>query len=312
MKDKGIQLQEGMSLYEFLEKYGTDEQCVEELARHRWPKGFKCPACGHSQASYIKTRGLYQCVRCDHQTSVTSGTIFHSTKLPLKKWFMAIYLLTQSKNSISSLELKRHIGVTHNTAYRVKQKIMQVMLCRNKTKPIGGTIIVDDSYPGGEKTGKRGRGAAGKTPFIAAVELNEKGYPMRIKLNSVKRFSNHEIAKWSAANIRPGSHITSDGLACFAAVCASGHTHTGIITGSGKAAVTNATFTWVNTILGNIKNSLCGTYHSFDHQHPDRYLAEFEYRFNRRFKLKDMLPRFIHVAARTAPCTSSMLRFSEY
>lgn len=307
-----IQFQEGMSLYEFQEEYGTEELCREALLKHRWPHGFVCPKCSYDNGGFIKTRSVYQCYRCDHQVSVTAGTIFHSTKLALTKWFMGIYLITQSKNGISSLELRRLLGVNHKTAYRMKQKIMHVMLQRNNARRIGGNIIIDDSYLGGERTGgKRGRGTRGKTPFVAAVEVNEKGHPIRIKLNWVPGFGRAALEEWGRRHLFPGSTVVSDGLDCFTAIGNSGHKHTPIITGSGKKAVKNPVFTWINTVLGNLKNALSGTYHSFDPKHAARYLAEFQYRFNRRFNLKEMIPRFVYVAARTSPCPDHLLVLSE-
>ena len=114
-----IQFQKGLSLPKFLEKYGTEEQCYSALFHLRWPDGFVCPECGNKTYCEIKSRKAYQCHRCHQQTSLTSGTIFAATKVPLTKWFLAIYLLTQRKTSVSALQLKRGIGVSYNTAKRV-------------------------------------------------------------------------------------------------------------------------------------------------------------------------------------------------
>lgn len=311
MKRSVIQFQEGMSLDEFQEKYGTDQQCQDALFVLRWPFGFVCPACGYGNGGFIKTRDLYQCYRCAHQTSVTAGTIFHSTKLPLRKWFLAIYFITQSKNGVSALELMRVLGVGYNAAWRMKQKIMHVMLTRNNSKKIDGDVQVDDAYLGGEQIGgKRGRGAKSKKPFVAAVKT-QKGHPVQIKLGCVSRFSKKEIERWSRQHIEPDSCVVSDGLRCFNGFADAGCSHTAVITGSGKKSAQNPIFTWVNTVLGNLKNSLSGTYHAFRPMYSDRYLAEFQYRFNRRFDLKKMMPRFVYVAARTAPCPDRLLVLSE-
>jgi ISXO2 transposase-like protein len=105
------------------------------------------------------------------QTSPIAGTIFASTKLPLRTWFRAMYHMTQSKQGISSIELGRRLGVTQTTAWTVKHKLKQVMMERDAGKRLTGRIEIDDVYLGGERRGgKRGRGAPGKTPFVAAVE----------------------------------------------------------------------------------------------------------------------------------------------
>jgi hypothetical protein len=130
--------------------------------------------------SCFRTRPIQQCSTCRHQVSLIAGTIFHATKLPLTTWFTAIYHLTQGKNGLSSLDLARRLGVSHYTAWKIQHKLMQVMLERDQDKPLTGERIeVDDAYIGGERSGgKRGRGSAGKTPFVAAVETTAEGKPV--------------------------------------------------------------------------------------------------------------------------------------
>jgi transposase-like protein len=189
-----IQFQKGMSLKVFLENYSTEAQCAAALYAWRWPEGFKCPQCGHDKSCRIALRSMHQCNRCHHQTSLIAGTIFQSTQLPLTVWFQAIYFITQEKKGISAMELHRLLGISYNAAWRVKQKLMQVMMERDDKKPLCGFIELDDAYLGGERTGcKPGRGAEGKTPFVAAVETTAEGYPTRIKLSVVKGFRSAEL-----------------------------------------------------------------------------------------------------------------------
>ncbi len=115
-----VQFQKGLSERRFRELYGTEAQCRAVAFGWRWPNGFVCPRCGGGRYSEIKGRRLYQCRRCRHHVSLTAGTIFHSTHLPLSLWFQAIYLITQSKKGISSLELARRLGVTQTTAWKVQ------------------------------------------------------------------------------------------------------------------------------------------------------------------------------------------------
>ena len=111
--------------------------------------------------------------------------------------------------------------------------------------------------------------------------------------------------------LKPGANIVSDGLACFAAVTQAGCLHTSIKTGSGKQAVRTPAFKWVNTALGNIKAALVGTYRAVREKHVPRYLAEFEYRFNRRYDLQTMIPRLAFVALRTAPMPYRLLKLAD-
>ena len=184
--------------------------------RLRWPDGFVCPCCGHRGHCVLAGRGLYQCNRCKKQTSPTAGTIFHATKLPLTLWFAAIHLIVTVKNGISSVELGRRLGVKQPTAWAVKHKIMAVMARREGETALTGRVEMDDAYLGGVRSGgKRGRGAAGKTPFVAAVSTSPEGRPRKLKLAPVKGFRKREIAKhWLA----PGTAVVTDGLGCWSAL----------------------------------------------------------------------------------------------
>lgn len=307
-----VQFQKGLSEAGFDELYGTEDKCRDVLFTWRWPSGFECPVCAGHKHSVIKTRALYQCSGCRRQTSLIAGTIFASTKAPLRTWFRAMYHMTQSKGGISSIELGRRLGVTQTTAWKIKHKLMQVMMERDAGKRLKGRIEVDDAYLGGERSGgKRGRGAAGKTPIVAAVETTPEGKPIRIKLRRVRGFRRAEIARLAKDSFDPDSSVISDGLRCFAGVTEAGCSHQAIVTGSGRKAVLTPAFKWVNTALGNIKTAMTGTYRAIRDKHVSRYLAEFEYRFNRRFDLAAMMPRLGYVAVRTPPMPYRLLKLAD-
>jgi len=311
MKNK-VQFQKGYGLSEFLQDYGTEEQCRKSLFQWRWPKGYICPVCGSTHYCLLKSRPIYQCNHCHHQHSLISGTIFSGTRLPLTVWFLAIHLITQAKTGLSALSLHRQLGVSYNTAWSMKQKLMQVMKERDDSKSLSGTIQLDDVYWGGERHGgKPGRGSPNKTPFVAAVSVNEEGHPIAMNMNVVKGFRSTEIARWAKRHLSPDSQVVSDGLACFTAVTVAGCKHHYVVTGGGPSSVSLETFNWVNTMIGNVKNSITGTYHAINHKHLPRYLAEFCYRFNRRFDLRQMFSRFGSIAARTPPMPVRLLRLAE-
>ena len=179
-------------------------------------------------------------------------------------------------------------------------------------KRLRGRIEIDDAYIGGARTGgKRGRGAAGKTPFIAAVETTPEGKPVRLKLRRVAGFRSASIADFARQSLDPACAVISDGLACFAAVTSVGCDHTSIKTGSGPRAAKTPAFKWVNTALGNIKAAIAGTYRSVSAKHVPRYLAEFEYRFNRRYDLAAMIPRLTWASVRTPPMPYRLLKLAE-
>jgi transposase-like protein len=307
-----VQFQKGLSEAEFEQQYGTEAACREALFRWRWPEGFECPICGERRHSAIRSRQLFQCSACRRQTSLTAGTIFAATKVPLRTWFRALYHVTQTKQGISSIELGRRLGVTQSTAWTIKHKLGQVMLERDAERLLAGRIEFDDAYLGGERSGgKRGRGSPGKTPFLAAVETTPEGKPVRLKLRRVGSFCRRAVEGFARRSLDPACEVVSDGLGCFAAVTEAGCQHTVIKTGSGARAVRTPAFKWVNTALGNIKTAITGTYRSIAPKHVPRYLAEFEYRFNRRYDLAGMLPRLATAALQTPPMPYRLLKLAE-
>jgi hypothetical protein len=307
-----VQFQKGLSEAAFRARYGTEERCREAVAAMRWPHGFVCPACGGTEYTLVTTRHLYQCCRCRHQASLTAGTIFHASKLPLTVWFQAMYHRTQSKTGISSLELARRLGVTQTTAWTLKHKLLQVMLEREAEKPLSGRVEIDDADLGGEQAGgKRGRGAPGKTPFLAAVETTAEGKPVRLKLRRVQGFRRAEVEAFAKQSLDANSTGVSDGLDGFTAVTKAGCTHQPIITGSGRASARHPAFKWVNTVLGNIKAAITGTYRAIRGKHVPRYLAEYSYRFNRRYDLASMIERLAWVGLRTPPMPYRLLKLAE-
>jgi transposase-like protein len=294
---------QGLSEAAFRERFGTEEACRTALFERRWREGLTCPACGHHRLCALKTRQLFQCNRCKKQVRLTAGTVFQDTKLPLTVWFLALHHLTQSKGGISSIELARRLGVRQPTAWLMKHKLMRVMLEREAQKPqLEGRVEIDDAYLGGERSGgKRGRGAAGKTPIVAAVETTAERRPRRLKLTVVKGFRKKEVEKLAKRDFAAGSNVVSDGLSCWPAVEKAGCDHFPMVTGSGKQAARWAPFRWVNTVLGNIKTAIAGTYHHVSSKHAQSYLTSFAYRFNRRYQLDSIVERLAWAAAHTVP-----------
>ena len=131
-----VQFQKGISLNEFLSLYGTEQQCFDALYRWRWPNGFVSPNCGHDRSCQLTTHKLQQCYRCNRQTSITAGTIFEATKLPLTVWFQGIYFMTQDKKGASAMKLHRQLGISYNAAWRMRHKLMQVMMERDREHPL--------------------------------------------------------------------------------------------------------------------------------------------------------------------------------
>ena len=313
MSSHQIQFQPGMSIPEFLTHFGTEAQCAEAIRRSRWPGGFRCPRCTSAQHYVVGhgARKLFQCGACRHQTSLTAGTLMEHTKLPLTTWFLAIHLISQAKTGISALALKRDLGVSYPTAWLLHHKINNAMAQQEAVRRLDGAVQLDDAYLGGERSGgKAGRGSENKVPFVAAVALNAVGQPMRLKLDLVQGFTYESISKWAKASLLPATVVTSDGLACFAAVTDAGCVHSPRVVGALKPRDLPE-FKWVNTMLGNLKTTLAGAFKALKfRKYAQTYLAAFAYRFNQRFDLRGLVATLIVDVARTRPVKEKVIRGS--
>ena len=281
--------------------YGTEEQCRVVVEKLRWPGGFVCPLCGGAEGKWLRTRPKFQCRACRHQVSLTAGTVFHATKLPLTSWFLAMWLIATAKNGISSVELGRRLGIRQTNAWALKQKVMAVMTGRENAKRLDGRVEMGDAYLGGHRPGRRGRGAAGKQPFVAAVSTSDERRPRKIKLLPVKGFRKREVKRLIAEHLASAGRLVTDGLSCWTAAAEAGLEHRAMATGSGKRAAGWSPFKWVNTTPGNVKAAITGTYRQISPKHAGRYLGSFAWRYDRRFQLDSLIPRLVHSAIRTAP-----------
>lgn len=313
MPMNAVQFQPGLSLPEFLVQYGTEAKCRRALFRTRWPKGYRCPKCACRTHSRFDrgSQTYYQCRQCRHQATLVSGTLFEATKLPLATWFLGLYLLTSTKTNLAALELKRHLGVSYRTAWRLKHKVMQAMAKREETRQLSGFVQIDDAYLGGERNGgKGGRGSENKQAFLAAVEVGaDAEHPRHVVFEPVRHFDNTAIKDWAVRRLAPETTVFSDGLWAFRRIGDAGHTHHAKATGGRRAALDDPHAQWVNIVLSNLKRSLDGTYHAIKQsKYARRYLGEAAYRFNRRFQLPRLLPRLLVAAIACGPCAEPLLR----
>ena len=213
----------------FLARFGTDEQCREYLFTARWPEGFRCAACGHDDAYTLRTKIVYECAACRKQHSLLAGTIFEQTKTGLAKWFLAIYLVTSSKGGIAATELRRQLGLgSYQTAWTWLHKLRKAMV-RPDRQPLAGRVEADESYVGGPRPGKRGRGAAGKTLVAGAVEAGRgkaRGRRLgRLRLAPLADASAASLDAFLAANVAKPATVATDGWRGYLGLPAKGYDH---------------------------------------------------------------------------------------
>jgi hypothetical protein len=220
-------------------------------------------------------------------------------------------MISQTKTGMSTLELSRQLGVQQNTAWLVLHKTMQAMRNQEASRRLGPFVEVDDAYMGGRAPSQKvGRGSPNKTAFLLAVSKNPKGHPVHVQLEVVKGFRRKLIEDWARNHLQPDAHVRSDGLSAFRALETTAATHQRLVV-RGDNRMLDTAFFWSSTILGNLKTSLQGVYHKIHKQYVPRFLAMFQYRFNRRWDLKELAIGLMRLASRSCPMPLRQLRLAE-
>jgi len=237
----------------------------------------------------MAARRVHECAACGYQCSVTAGTIFHKTRVPLQDWFWAIYRMSQGKKGISALPLSKEIGVTYPTAWLMQHKIRKAMADRDHPYQLRGLLEVDEGYVGGVERGKKKQTGRGVRKSVVAVAVERRG-PGRQSWKPVAGFTAMAVVEdASAASLHGflqtqaevGSVILTDAWRSYRGIEAKGFQHRPLRRGPDPAAAFRL-FPWVHVTLSNLKRFLLGTHHKVEAQHLKRYVAEFVYRLNRR------------------------------
>lgn len=263
---------------EFRERFATEEACRAYLESLRWPEGFVCPQCSGSRA-WAMQRALYWCRACGYQSSVTAGTLFQDTHKPLRLWFEAMWYVTNQKSGVSALGLQRVLGLgSYHTAWSWLHKLRRAMVRPGRDR-LAGVVQVDEVFIGGERSGKRGRGAAGKALVIVAAQEEDKRIG-RIRFRRVTDAAGKSLepAVWDM--VEPGSTILTDGWGGYNGLTELGYQHRVV---QKDAHLGDNLLPRVNLIASLLKRWLLGTHQGgVQHSHLDYYLDEYTFRFNRR------------------------------
>jgi len=278
-----------LTLFEYQQQFSTEEDCFEYLVKLRWPNGFVCPKCGGTTYYMIYQHKRFQCKQCRHQTSVTSGTVFHKLRQPLRVLFLAVYLIATSKKGLSAMELRRKVGINgYKTAWLLMQKIRKAMASSGKF-PLEHVVEVDETYIGGHREGPRGRGAEDKTLVAIAVETN--GSTMgRAYLKTIESLKMVELEQFVKDHVAQGAKVITDYYPSYGSL-ESSYNHIPIsnsMTGKKSDVLPKA-----HIVVANLKMWLRGTYNCLPAKHLQRYLDEFIFRFNRRWNLENIFNKLL-------------------
>ena len=266
------------TIIEFRGAFATEEGCREYLAKLRWPNGFVCPCCQQTKVWKMR-RAIFWCRNCGYQASLTAGTLFNDTRKPLRLWFEAMWYAVNQKSGVSALGLQRVLGLgSYHTAWNWLHKLRRAMIRPGRDR-LSGQIEVDEVFIGGVRPGKRGRGVAGKTLVVIAVEEAEKGIG-RIRLHQVADAAGDSLepAVWDM--VEPGSTVRTDGWRGYNGLTELGYNH--VVVRKNPELGANL-LPLANRIASLLKRWLLGTHQgAVEHSHLEYYLDEYTFRFNRR------------------------------
>lgn len=263
------------NIFEFQQQFAAEQACLQYLIDSRWPDGFICPRCANNTFYWKAARKLLECKKCRYQASVTAGTVMHRSKQPLTKWFWAAYLVTTHTPGMSALQFKRQVGLTsYQTAFMMLHKLRAALVKEGRGK-LTGIVEVDETYIGGEKPGRVGRGALGKVIVAGAVEVRGERAG-RVRLRVIPNASRASLEGFVTANAEPGATVKTDAWMGYYGLRDKGYVHTPLL---GQAG---ANLPHIHRAFSNLKSWLVGTHHGVSPQHLPAYLNEYVYRFNRR------------------------------
>lgn len=293
--DKG-----NMNLVKLIEQFRSEDKCRDFLEDLRWPEGVHCPRCNSDSISRIAKRKQFECneTACRYQFSVTAGTVFHDSHLPLWKWFLAIYMVGESKKGISAKQLQRTLDVSYKTAWYLGHRIRSAME-EDSPVPLQGIVEMDETWIGGKKSDAPGKGPfSNKTMILGAVE---RGGDVRMKIGARR---NRETLQGFAKEVAHDDTeaIYTDAFTAWGDMSDYNTEHR-VVNHSKEEWVRAQVHT--NTVEGVwslLKRSVVGTYHQMSVKHLPAYLDEIAFRFNNRdnpYLFRDTLLRML--AGETLP-----------
>ena len=296
------------TLLEFSEVFPDEMACWRALRRARWPRGFRCPRCGHRRSSHLVKRRLEQCCRCRYQASVTAGTVLHRTQVPLRVWFLGIFFMARHKRGISALQFQKDAGLgSYQTAWSLLQKLRAAM-ARENPRELFGLVEVDETYVGAtrERGLRGGREVGHKTIVVGAVEQRGDGAgALHLQVLEGITFQ-RDLGPFVYQTIDAQRAIVrTDGLASYRSLPAAGFHHERRVESHRRRA--KEILPQIHLVFTNLKAWIRGTFHGVSKKHMQRYLDEFVFRFNQRGDEYGLLQALLTQAARSEPCPYARL-----
>jgi transposase-like protein len=270
-----------MNLIDINTMFPTDEKCRELLVRLRWPEGVTCPRCKMPAVTLETDKQLFYCKDCDYQFTVTSGTIFNDSHLPLTRWFIATLLLCEAKKGMSACQIQRTLGISYKTAWYLCHRIRAAMAQAEKLM-LSGEIEMDETYVGGKGQGlaQRGRGTK-KRPVLGIRQRNGE-----LRLFHAKEVTGKSLEKFLRENAGEDVDVFfTDELGAYRGVARRmglKDRHQVVQHSTKEYVRGNAHTNSIESAFSLFKRGLRGSWHKLGAKHLQAYLEEMTFRFNRR------------------------------
>ncbi len=268
-----------MNLPKLIERFGSEDRCRAYLEVLRWPDGVRCPDCGSDSVSRIKTRNQFDCNRCRSRFSVKSGTVFHDSHLPLWKWFLATYLITESKKGMSANQLKRTLGVSYKTAWYLCHRIRWAMGdAESDTGKLTGTVEVDETYVGGKRHWPRSMD--NKTMVLGALERDGR---VVFRVEGRKRADREVLHRFVEEVVSDDAEaIYTDAHGGYLGIETPTRRHESVSHGAEEWVRGDVHTNGVESVWSLLDRSIMGSFHQLSAKHLPAYLDEISFRFNNR------------------------------
>ncbi|MFC2026546.1 IS1595 family transposase [Chloroflexota bacterium] len=274
------------TIAQFNKDFPDDNACLEYLRNKYYPQKIHCPICDKDTKFHrITTRKVYGCDNCGYQISPTAGTIFHKSPTSLKFWFYAIYLMTATRCGISAKQIERETGVTYKTAWRMFNQIRSLL--NDDCKASVGEFEADETYIGGKRPGKRGRGAEGKTPVFGVAQRQSE-----VSAVTTKDLKSATVYPLIRERALPKSMIYTDEFPVYDRLGKQGYNHERVNHGLEVYAVGKAHTNTIEGFWSLLKRGISGVYHAVSKKYLQEYVNEYVFRYNHR---KDDKPMFLTV-----------------
>ncbi|MEN6370301.1 MAG: IS1595 family transposase [Thermotogota bacterium] len=265
------------SLEQARREFSTRTKCEKHLAALRWPHGVTCPKCGHTHVYWLKNQRLWECAACKHHFSVTSGTIFHRSKIDLPRWFVAIWAMCHSPKGISAKQLERELGVCYETAWYMAKRIRRAMKHDIFEDKLCGIVEADTASVKSDGGRSTGAGCRAPSTNVLGMVARESG---ALRMEVVRSLEKHEIERVCLSNFGLVRHLYTDAAKSFSLMAL--HTHLFQVTHEHEYVRGDVHTNYVENAWSLFKRGLVGQFHHVSARLLQSYLDEFAFRYSHR------------------------------